>query len=474
MRVLLVKAFRKTRSTSGITPPLGIMYLASYLRKYGIDNISIFDMRMSGSPYVEVQRRIEKFKPDIIGISALTVEYDSLQTLAEMAKKINKKILVVAGGPHATAYTSELMSNQNIDIAVMNEGEETFIELCSKYDAGLNYRQIKGIAYRQNGNVEINPQREFISDLDSLPFPAWDLIDLNAYAKQPSMASLGRRPYMTLMTSRACPFKCIYCHNIFGKTFRYRSPDNIFQEMILLRERYNIREFEILDDVFNLDRKRAMNFYSLVSNYFPDALLSFPNGLRTDMLDEEQIKMMKKSGVIYVAVAIESANERLQKMMRKYLNLKKASEIIELYSDYRIFTNGFFMIGFPTETREEVLNTINYAVNSQLHTAQFFIVTPFKGTELFELYREHIKNFRIDFAKHEFYFGEYNLSNLQDSELFKLQKIANWKFYARPSRLRRIWRDYPRKKELFKYMFTPLKRTIFVKREGKNVKNITN
>lgn len=473
MRVLLIKAFRKTRSTKGVTPPLGIMYLASYLRKSGIDDVSIIDTRISASPYTEVERAIDVLKPDIVGISALTVEFDSLRKIAYLAKKQCRRTLVVAGGPHPTAYPSELLTDSNIDIAVLNEGEETFKELCLIYENGGNYKQINGIAYRDNGHVVINPPREFIQDLDALPFPAWDLININAYAKRESMASLGKRPYMALLTSRACPFRCIYCHNIFGKNFRKRSPENILQEMKTLKERFNIKEFEILDDVFNLDRQRAMDFYTLISERFPDALISFPNGLRTDMLDEEQVRAMKKAGVIYVAVAIESANERIQKLMKKHLNLKKTSEIINLYADYRIFTNGFFMIGFPTETRDEVINTINFAINSKLHTAQFFIVTPFQGTELYELYKEYIKDFKIDYSRHEFYFGEYNLSNLSDRELFRLQKLANWKFYLNPSRLWRIWKDYPRRKELFVYMWTPLKRTVMVNRETEHVKNIT-
>lgn len=474
MNVLLVKAFKKTRSTRGITHPLGIMYLASYLRKMGIEKIRLIDMRIIDAPYKTLQKTIEKFKPDILGISALTVEFDSMQKIAEIAKKINNNILVVAGGPHATAYTSQLLIDKNIDVAVLNEGEKTFAELCLKYAGAENYKSIKGIAYRNKTHIEVNPPHEFISDLDTLPFPAWDLIDINAYSKFPSMASLGRRPYMALMTSRACPFKCIYCHSIFGKNFRQRSPENILEEMKLLKERYNIREFEILDDVFNLDRKRALKFYEKVSSQFSDALLSFPNGLRTDMLDEEQVKAMKKCGVNYVAVAIESANERLQKLMKKYLNLEKATKVIDLYDEYGIFTNGFFMIGFPTETLAEVTNTINFAIRSKLHTAQFFIVTPFQGTELFELYKKYIENFNIDYSKHEFYFGEYNLSQVPSKELFKIQKWANWKFYFSPSRIWRIWKHYPRKRELLKYMWTPLQRTVFVNRKINYVKNTSN
>jgi len=462
MRVLLVKAFKKTRSTKGITPPLGLMYLASHLRSKGIEEIKIIDTRIINNPYATVESIVEKFNPHIVGISGLTVEFGAMQKIARITKKLNKSILIVAGGPHATAYTHDLLSNEEFDIAVLNEGEETFTELCLNFDN--NYRSIKGIAYRENNNIIVNPPREFISDLDTLPFPAWDLIDINAYAKFPSMASLGRRPYMTLMTSRACPFKCIYCHNIFGKNFRYRTPANILNEMNELRRNYNITEFEIIDDVFNLNKTRAMEFYDLVSKHFPHALLSFPNGLRTDMLDEEEIKAMKRAGVIYVAVAIESANERLQKLMKKYLNIKKAAEAIELYEQMGIFTNGFFMIGFPTETKEEILNTINFAVNSKLHTAQFFIVTPFHGTELVELYKQQIKNFKIDYSDHEFYFGKYNLSKVSNRELFRLQKMANWRFYLSPSRIFRIWKHYPRRKELLRYMWTPVLRTVFVNR----------
>lgn len=454
MRILLIKAFRKSRTSTSVVHPLGLMYIASTLKSKGFDQIEILDTRIFNKPYEMVSKKIEEFKPDVVGISALTAEADSLNIISSIAKKISPKIPVVAGGPHPTAYPEETLLNHNIDILVYGEGEETFSELCTKYDGGnpKEYPKINGIAYREDDKVRINPPREFISDIDRLSFPAWELIDMNAYSKFTSMASLGHRPYMSLITSRACPFKCIYCHNIFGKKFRARSPENILNELLLLRSKYGIKEFEILDDIFNLDKKRAEHFWDEVINNFPDARFVFPNGIRTDLLDEKAIKKMKRAGVIYTAVAVESANERVQKLIKKHLNLDKVRHAIECLYEYKIFTNGFFMLGFPTETREEIINTIRFACSSKLTTAQFFIVTPFQGTELSELYKESIKNFKIDFSKYEYYLGEFNLSNVSDRELFRLQRWANIKFYYNPQRLLKIWKLHPRKYELFRYI----------------------
>lgn len=466
MRILLIKAFRRSRTSISIVHPLGLMYIASTLKSKGFDQIEILDTRVLNKPYEMVSKRIEEFKPDIVGISALTAEAESLNIISSIAKKTNPKILVVVGGPHPTAYPEEVLSNHNIDIIVYGEGEETFLELCTKYAGGNHkeYLNIKGIAYRDGDRVRINPPREFISDLDRLPFPAWELIDMNAYLKFTSMASLGHRPYMSLVTSRACPFKCIYCHNIFGKRFRARSPENILKEILLLRSKYGINEFEILDDIFNLDKRRAEQFWELVIAKIPDARFVFPNGIRADMLDENHIRKMKRAGVIYTAVAVESANERIQKLIKKYLNLDRIRNTIECLYEYRIFTNGFFMLGFPTETREEIINTINFACSSELTTAQFFIVTPFHGTELAELYKESIKNFKIDFSKYEYYLGEFNLSNVSDRELFRLQRWANIRFYYNPQRLLKIWKLHPRKYELFRYITVIPNRIIWWKR----------
>ncbi len=454
MRILLIKAFRKSRTSTSVVHPLGLMYIAAVLRSKGFNQVEILDTRLHNRPYQAVAEKIEKFKPHVVGISAITVEANSLNLISDIAKKINPATLVVAGGPHPTAYPEETLSNHNIDIVVYGEGEETFSELCTKYAGGNHkeYLKINGIAYRDSDRIRMNPPREFIADLNALPFPAWELIDMKAYSKFTSMASLGHRPYMSVITSRACPFKCIYCHNIFGKKFRARSPENILQELLTLRSKYDINEFEILDDIFNLDKKRAEKFWDEVIDNFPEARFVFPNGIRADMLDEEAIRKMKRAGVIYTAVAVESANERLQKLIKKNLNLNRVRHAIECLDEYKIFTNGFFMLGFPTETREEIVNTIRFACSSELTTAQFFIVTPFQGTELAELYKESIKNFRIDFSKYEYYLGEFNLSNVNDRELFRLQRWANIKFYYNPKRLFKIWRLHPRKHELFRYI----------------------
>ncbi len=469
MRILLIKAFRKSRTSTSVVHPLGLMYIASMLKSKGFNQIEILDTRIFNKPYEIVSKKVEEFKPDVIGISALTAEAESLNIISGIVKKIDPRILVVAGGPHPTAYPEETLLNHNIDIVVYGEGEVTFLELCTKYAGGNHkeYLNINGIAYRDHDKVRINPPRVFISDLDQLSFPAWELIDMNAYSKLTSMASLGHRPYMSVITSRACPFKCIYCHNIFGKKFRARSPENILQELLILRSKYGINEFEILDDIFNLDKKRAERFWDEVINNFPDARFVFPNGIRADMLDDSAIKKMKRAGVIYTAVAIESANERLQKLIKKNLNLNRVRQAIECLDEYKIFTNGFFMLGFPTETMAEIMDTIKFACSSKLTTAQFFIVTPFQGTELAELYKESIKNFKIDFSKYEYYLGEFNLSNVSDVELFKLQRWANIKFYYNPQRLLKIWKLHPRKYELFRYITLIPNRIIWLNRGRK-------
>lgn len=447
-KILLIKCSHLTDYMKNITFPLGLMYISSMLREKGHE-VKIVDLRLYENNHVLLlTQAVKEFQPDIVGLSAITVEASSLHSTASLVKSILPHTTIIAGGPHPTSFPREVLNDPNITYVVLGEGEETSIELVDCIQKRKNVAAAKGIAYRNNIGLCFAEQRPFVENPDYLPFPAWDLVEIERYWEHDGMANVGVRKYMNIFTSRACPYKCIYCHNIFGKGYRTRTPENVVKEIHTLIKVYGIREFDILDDVFNLDRNRTKRICELILENNLEVHFSLPNGVRTDIMDEELLKLMKKAGLTHISIAVEAGTPRIQKLIGKHLNLKKVKDMIDACDKNYIHTRGFFMLGFPTETREEMMNTIQFAASSRLHTATFLIVIPFKGTPLFELYKDKIKAEMSGFENYDYTIGRFNMSEVSNEELFSLQRYANRKFFFNPLRILRTIRVHPRKMTL--------------------------
>ncbi|MCX5859542.1 MAG: radical SAM protein, partial [Proteobacteria bacterium] len=288
-------------------------------------------------------------------------------------------------------------------------------------------------AFREEGTVVINPPRPAINDLDSLPFPAWDLIDLKKYFRVPRSGMVKQGKHASIFTSRGCPFQCIYCHGLFGGKFRARSPRHVWEEMELLRKGYGIEEFQVDDDCFNFNRKRVENFCDLILSKNIPLRFIFPNGLRGDLLDREILEKLQAMGTYYAAMAVETTSPRLQELIGKRLDLKKVQESVRECRRLGITTLGFFMFGFPTETKEEAMMTIDWAVKSEFDIADFFILNPFKGTEVYKNYVQPRYFFHEVYPKVKFdYFKtNFRLSEIPERDLMVLFRKAYQKFYSR-------------------------------------------
>ncbi len=446
-RVLLIRPHRNS-DTLSLMPPLGSMYIAAYLRKHGNVDVRIIDMAPAGLAYEELPERIRAFNPDWLGISALTFESEGLHKVAAAAKQVRADLPVVVGGPHPSAYIEDVMEDPNVDYAVIGEGELTTEALTRALRDGADVSGIEGLAYRQNGSVKVNPRAQYIEDLDSLPFPAWDLIDIPAYRKFDRMSRSGVNDYMVIFTTRACPFKCLYCHKMFGKKLRKRSPENVLAEIRTLHDTYGVRELEIIDDIFNLDLPRAKRIFDMIIESDMKLRLTFPNGVRGDRLDDEFLAKARKAGVVFMAFAVETATPRLQKMLRKNIRLDRIERNIEMARNHGIFCLGFFMLGFPTETREELQATVDFAVRSKLHAAHLFIVNAYEGTELAKIAEEHGKPVHSKFDDNYLSEGFTNLTNLPDKELDRIRRWGLFRFWLKPSRIWAILRDYPCKSQI--------------------------
>jgi anaerobic magnesium-protoporphyrin IX monomethyl ester cyclase len=459
-RVLLIRPYQNRKAES-LMAPLGIMYLAAYLRRREGVDVRIIDMAPAGLAYVDLGREIQKFQPDLLGISALTYESEGLHRVAAIAKQVLPDLPVIAGGPHPSAYTTQVVEDKHIDYAVIGEGELTMDALSQALRTRSPVTEIDGLAWRENETIHVNPRVRHIEDLDAMPYPAWDLIDIPRYRNFDRMSRSGIGDYMVLFTSRACPYQCLYCHKIFGKGFRARSPENVLAEIRTLYDTYGMREFEIVDDIFNCDLSRAKRIFDLIYESGMKIRFTFPNGIRGDNADEEFFSKARRAGAIYMAFAVESATPRLQKMIRKNIQLEKIKQNIRLARKAGIFCQGLFMLGFPSETREELLTTVNFAVQSELHAAHLFIVNPYEGTELADLARKMGKPIFHDFNDNYLTSGFANLTELSDKEVNRIRRRGLIRFWLKPSRVWAIVRDFPIKSQLPYLVTILIKRLLF-------------
>lgn len=452
------------KSHFALVPPLGLMMIASVLRVRGHD-VAILDMREIELKNKSLRAMIEKISPDVVGISAITTEAPSMHAIAAVVKQIDPRIPIIVGGPHASSFTRKVLTDPNILCAVLGEGEQTVLEVIETIGRKGNIQGIKGIAYSNGAETIFTPARPYIQDLDALPYPAWDLVDLNFYSRYRSMASVGLRKYMTLFTSRACPYHCSYCHNMFGKRFRVRRPENVIREMEILAREHGVEEFEILDDIFNLDLDRAHAVCDGLISKNLGIRFSFPNALRGDRLPSDLIRKLTRAGMNFTSIAVETASPRIQRLIKKNLNLGRVREAIKELHRCRVFTRGFFMLGFPTETREELLATIRFAVDSELPSAMFFIVTPFEGTEMYNFSGATTRTDSMKFTGYDYFHAPFNLSRVGDEELHRLQRYAVLRFNASPWRIWEIVSTFPRKRHLHVYALGVIK-NFFIKREA--------
>lgn len=423
-----------------ITQPMGLMYIGATLKKAGHET-RIHDCGSDHKDLHILQRTLQDWKPDFIGISMIITELDQTKRIMQIIRKLLPDVPVTFGGPWPSANPEEGIRDYGADFVVIGEGELVFPELINAINQKHPTDSIPGTASRVNGSIKINEGRYLTEDeLNTLPFPAWELLDHKLYAKMRSMPGVGCRPYMSMVTSRGCPFKCAYCHQTMGKVFRKRSAQSVLAEMEELRFRHGFKEFEILDDCFNLDRQRMLDILTGIHDRIKDARLHFPNALRTDMLEPEDMPLYKKAGTVSVHFAIETTSPRLQKMIYKNLNIEKASLAIDASVKAGIYSTGYFMIGFPTETYEEASATVKYAAGSRLHRALFFNPKPFAGTELARMAEDNctMKIELFDTQKSNYCKDTINISAMSDSELQKVFQSAYKRFYLNPRRILRL------------------------------------
>lgn len=391
MNVLLIRG-KPTFMDFIVGIPIGLAYIAPIAIARG-HHVEIIDLAIEDEPDKLLQSKLKERKWDLAGFSCMTAEWEGAEIAAKAVKAYDPTIKTLFGGQHPTIESGEVLSNEFADMVCLGEGEDTFGELLDAISGGGDLSQIAGLALRgPDGTVQRGKPRPAIEDVDAIPLPAYELLDLDRYAVAESARHTPKyKRAIQIFTSRGCPWRCTYCHDLFGKKFHPRSPENVLAEMRLLYDQYQIQEFMIEDDIFNFDMDRAKKICDLIVESGMKVALQFGNGVRLERLDEELIQKLAAAGTHHMCIAVESASPRIQKLMRKYLKLHQFNDVVRWSKKYGIETLGFFMIGFPTETVEEINMTIRFACESELDEALFSIVIPYPGTTLsHQIINEHL------------------------------------------------------------------------------------
>lgn len=429
----------KGMNEATIYPPLGLTYLASYLREKSTVNtydIKIIDANVINLSNEKIVKIIREFKPNIIGIHTNIILGRNGAELSKIIKINFPNVLICLGGALASSNPKEMLDMSHSDIAVVGEGEITFLEICE----GKDLNEIKGIVYYKDNEIVFNKPRELIENLDNLCHPAFDLLpDFKIY---PSKAR--KKPVGAIMTSRGCPFQCTFCNTkIFGKKCRPHSPEYVIEEIDILVNKFGVRQFDILDDNFTLNIERAEKILDLIIGRKYKILINLQNGVRADRLTENLVKKMKKAGVFKTAVGIESGNNEILKSIKKSLNLDDVVKAIKLFKKYNIITMGYFMIGFPNDTKETINETIDFAIYVNPVYATFSMLVPLQGTEIYEHLKKNNLLLSDKLCYDSGYFSSeanFKSEHLTHDELLLLQKKAYSKFNFRISKIFEIAR----------------------------------
>ena len=426
---------------------MGPLYLAAWLRERFPLEIRIVNQRLDNFSFQEIARMAASFEADVVGLSVMTPFAYGLPEVVDALRKLTPETKIVLGGPHISAFGLSVLETASADVAVAGEGERSMEMFLEAHLGGGDYSKIPGLMWRnEEGAVVVNDgHAPIVEDVDTIPMPAYDLIDPTRYWRQQSMPPIPRRKYISLVSSRGCPYGCWWCHNIFGRGFRAHSAERIVEEITYYKKTYGVDDIEFLDDCFNLSKQRVFEFSELLLKQNGPIKIAFPNALRADLLDEETVGAIADAGTYFSSFALESASTRIQEMTQKRLNIERFLEAVRLAVNKGIFANGFAMLGFPGETKEEMEHTIRTASESALHTASFFTVTPFPGTPLFDYVKENLADRigHIDYSNMDFCQMCVNLSSVSDEELYFYQRKATRDFFMRPGRLYRIMRDFP-------------------------------
>ncbi len=442
MKVLLIvppnsqeERYGRFSEIGTLYPPLGLAYIAAVAEREA--EVRVIESEAMNYSYEDIIQLTKEFNPDLVGMQCYCTTINRCYKVAELIKNINPKIRIVLGGAQVTLEKESTINHKNIDFGIYGEGEFVFLDLIKalkseklKSNKKPDFKKIQGLIWKNKGKIIINPKQDLIKNLDELPLPARHLFPMHKYH---SSANLRGKHTLNLMTSRGCPFNCAYCAGslIFGKTHRYHGTDRVIEELLELKNKYRADSIQFFDETFTANRQRVIE---LCDKMIEKKLnIEWSCFTRVNLVDKELLKKMKQAGCYLIFYGYESGNQRLLNLIRKGITLEQARNATKLTHEAGIESWGSFMLGLPTETKQESEQTINFALEIDPTFVQFPITTPFPGTDLYDICLKNGKVLTDNLDEYTAWGVVYVSKGRTAEEISSTVKKAYRKFYLRPS-----------------------------------------
>lgn len=398
MKVLLINPPIREWSKPNVLP-LGLGYIASILleKEHAVEVLDINGYRFNRE---EVEAKIKTAAFDVVGIGGIVTTYKYIKWLIMLIKKYHPNKKVIVGGSVGTSIPQIILSKTEADIVCIGEGEITIGEIIAALETDDSLKNVKGIWFKEaDGQVFSNGNRPPIKDLDSIPFPAWDMFPVATYLKNP-VGAPNRNKWIdgatdeaaplsiNLFATRGCPYRCIYCyHDFMGQKYRHRSPANIIAEIRILYERYKIPYYHFIDDEFVMEKDFVYDFCRLIKDFSQEIGQRITWGCagRVNLMTEDLITAMAEAGCVLIGYGIESGSQQMLDLIKKQVTVEQAKNAIRLTKKHLGWADCSFMIGYPGETKETIQETIDFCKELDLTPEVIFFITPYPGTELYSL-----------------------------------------------------------------------------------------
>src|SRR4030043_585424 len=423
----------------GFNPPLGLLYLAAYLRKNNHHQIKIIDSQVEELTYPQLKQKIKRFNPELVGITTMTLTLIDVLKTVSLVKAINKKIKVILGGPHVHIFPEETINLPGVDYLVLGEGEQAFNDLVKaldqkekKEELEKRLKKIKGLVFKKNKRIINTGPQPFIMNLNQLPFPARDLVPYQKY----SSLIAKRQPITTMITSRGCPFQCKFCDRPnLGKIFRARSAKNVVDEIEECVQ-MGINEFFVYDDTFTVNQQRVIDICDEIIKR--KLKIGWDIRARVDTINKKILKKLKQANCERIHYGVEAGSLKVLKALNKGITLRQVRNAFRWTKEIGIDTLAYFMIGNPQEGKKEIEASLELMKQLKPDFVHLTILTPFPATKIyFEALEKRIikKDVWQEFAQKpspDFIppvWGE----NFSREELFKIVSQAYKEFYTRPA-----------------------------------------
>ncbi|MCL4558063.1 MAG: B12-binding domain-containing radical SAM protein [Deltaproteobacteria bacterium] len=417
---------------------IGLAYIASYIRGKGI-KVSIYDANVSEFRVSDFKDVVLEKRPDIVGISAFTTQISDAGYIAELIKSIDRGIVTVIGGAHASAIPEQTLEEfGSFDFAVVGEGEETFYELIL-YLSGKGAFDDRGLCYREDGHIKRGGSRPLIEDIDNIPMPAFDLFPLEHYKPQ---YSHNRGLSLPLLTTRGCPYGCTFCSGPIGRKIRFRSTGGIIDELKALVSGYRPHQILIADDTFTVNKPHVIELCNRIAQEGIGREVEFICETRVDLVDTDILESMKRAGFRSVSFGIESGDDSILERAMKKITREEARSAVTAASRAGLEVDGNFILGLPYDSRETIMKTIDFACSLPLDYASFFLLVPYPGTEAARM-AENNEGGLILLTRDWTRYGKQTggvlaLSGMSYNRLKVYQLYAYFRFYLYPRRFLNI------------------------------------